>query len=82
MQINLQITYEDTTVKEVTAIAADLVAFESKFDLSIARLEKDVKLTHLLYIAWHVEKRTKDTGLDFEPWVETVAGIGIADTKK
>lgn len=82
MQINLQITYADGNQKEVTAIAADLVAFESKYDLSIARLEKEVKLTHLLFIAWHVEQRTKATGLEFDPWVETVAGIGIAETKK
>jgi hypothetical protein len=82
MQINLQITYLDDTTKEVTAIAVDLVAFEQKFDLSITKLEKELKLTHLLFIAWNVESRTKATALDFEAWVATVAGIGIAATPK
>lgn len=82
MKINLQITHSDGTTKELTAVAADLVAFESKFDLSIAKLEKDVKLTHLLYMAWNVEKRTKVTPLEFDAWVETVESIGLADSPK
>lgn len=82
MRINLQVTHSDKTTKELSAVAADLVAFENRFDLSVAKLEKEVKLTHLLYIAWSVEKRTKATALDFEDWVETVESIGIADTPK
>ena len=82
MKINLQITYSDSTTKELTAIAADLVSFESKFDLSIAKLEREVKLTHLLYIAWCVEKRTKGTALEFDAWVETIETIGLAEAPK
>jgi hypothetical protein len=82
MQINLQVTFVDESVKVVKAIAADLVAFETKFDLSIARLEQNVKLTHLLFLAWHVEHRTKATALEFEAWVESVEAIEAAATKK
>lgn len=82
MKINLQITYTDSTSKQLTAVAADLVAFESKFDLSIAKLETNVKLTHLLYMAWSVEKRTKSTALEFDSWVETVESIGLAKAPK
>lgn len=82
MNINLQINYLDGTEKQVTAQAADLVAFETKFDLSIARLEKEVKLTHLLFIAWNVEKRTGATKDEFEPWTETVSGIEALAQKK
>jgi hypothetical protein len=82
MQINLQVTYTDNSVRVVNAIAADLVAFETKFDLSIARLEQNVKLTHLLFLAWHVEHRLKQTALDFDAWIETVEGVEAADTKK
>jgi hypothetical protein len=82
MQINLQLTYTDSTKKVVTAIAADLVAFETKFDLSIARLEQNVKLTHLLFLAWHVESRTKATALEFEAWLETVEAVEAAEAKK
>lgn len=82
MKINLRIEALDGTTKDIVAIAADLVAFETKFDLSIARLEKEIKLSHLLYIAWHIEKRTKSTPLEFEPWVETISSVGIAETPK
>lgn len=82
MNINLQVTYLDETEKLVTALAADLIAFEAKFDLSIARLDKEVRLTHLLFIAWNVEKRTKATELEFEAWTETVAGIEAQAPKK
>ena len=82
MQISLQLTYADGTEKTVSAMAADLVAFETKFDLSIARLESNIKLTHLLFIAWAAEKRTGATKDDFEKWVESVETVGMADTKK
>lgn len=80
--ISLTIQYADGTEKSVTAIAADIVAFETKFDLSIARLEKEVKLTHLLYMAWNVERRNGDTKVDFDKWVDTVANVVADDQKK
>jgi hypothetical protein len=82
MQINLEITFADGTKKAVNAIAADLVAFESKFDLSIARLEQNVKLTHLLFLAWHCEFRTKATQLEFEAWLDIVESIQVSNSKK
>lgn len=81
MKFFLDIAFVDGTKKQASAIAADLVAFETKFDLSIARLEKELKLTHLLYLGWHSEKRTGATDLDFEKWVELVDTIG-AEAKK
>lgn len=82
MNINLKITYNDGTEKSVNAVAADLVAFETKFDLSIAQLEKNVKLTHLLFIGWNVEKRTGATKDEFEKWIESVSNISADDSKK
>jgi hypothetical protein len=82
MQINLQITYNDKTKKSVTATAADLVAFENHFDLSVARLEQNIRLTYVLFLAWSVEKRTKASALDFEAWVESVEEVELADAKK
>lgn len=82
MQINLQTTFNDGTKKTISATAADLVAFEAKYDLSVARLEKEVKLTHLLFLAWNAERRTKATALEFEPWVETVTGVEAEEVKK
>jgi hypothetical protein len=82
MQINLQITYDSGVTKLVTANAADIVAFETHFELSVARLEQTAKLTHLLYLAWHSEKRTKSTELEFEQWLDTIDGIEAGDSKK
>lgn len=82
MNINLRITFSDGTSKVVTAGAADIVAFEQHFDLSIARLEQNVKLTHLFYLAWHSENRTKATTDSFEQWLENVAGIEADEVKK
>lgn len=82
MKINLQVKFVDGSDKMIIANAADLVAFESKYDMSVARLEKDVKLTHLLFLAWHAEKRTKATTLEFDTWVESVEGVEAQEAKK
>lgn len=80
--INLQITYIDGTSAECSAIAADLVAFESHFDLSVARLEKEVRLTHMFFLAWHALKRTGKTADEFDKWVESVSMVSEGDAKK
>lgn len=80
--IDLQVHFIDGTTKTVTAIAADLIAFETKFDMSVARLEKDVRLTHLFFLAWHVCKRTGETQDEFEKWVESVSLVSEGEQKK
>lgn len=82
MQINLHVQFSDQTEKDIIATAADLVAFESKFDLSVAKLEQNVKLTHLLFIAWNEQHRTGETKLEFEKWVESVEKIEAGAGKK
>jgi hypothetical protein len=82
MNFTLEILYVgQEKPKTVTGIAADIVAFEQKFDMSMARLQKDVKLTHLMFLAWHVEHRTKATGKAFEEWLLDVEGVQAADPK-
>ena len=76
MRINLQVTYSDETTREVVCNAADLVAFEEKFNISVGAIGTDTKLSHLLYLAWHSEKRTKSTAKSYEEWLETVDSIG------
>ena len=80
--INLQVTYIDETTVECSAIAADLIAFEARFDLSVARLGDDVRLTHMFFLAWHALKRTGQTPHDCEKWVESVSMVSEASTKK
>ena len=79
---DLRVIFIDGSEKVVTAIAADLVAFETKFDLSVARLQSEVRLTHLFFIAWHVLKRTGETKDEFEKWIESVNIVTEAEAKK
>jgi hypothetical protein len=82
--INLQIEFLDSSKETlmVSAIAADLIAFEAHFDLSISRLGSDVRLTHLFFLGWHAAKRLKHTEQDFDAWLETVSMVKEAEVKK
>lgn len=82
MNFNLQVTFVDGTTKDVVGKAADIVAFEQKFDISMANLQKEVKLTHLLFLAWHSEKRNGGTSDEFEKWLESVDMITAVEPKK
>lgn len=79
--ICLEIVYSDGVTRTVDAVAVDLMRFESHFDISVAGLAKP-KLTHLFFLAWSVEKRTKATDLEFEPWVETISIVREGNSKK
>lgn len=79
MKINLRIEFLSGESKQVTCSAADLVKFESKFDLSIATLESNLKYTHLCFLAWSSEFRTKSTTLNFDDWMETISSVGTSD---
>jgi len=78
MRINLSIEQLDGTKQDVTASAIDLVKFEERYDISVSRLDKEMKLTHLLFLAHSSLKRQKKTDLDFEAWVETVESVGAS----
>lgn len=76
MKLNLQVTYSDGSVKEIVTNTADMVAFEDKFNVSIAQLGRDTRISWLLYLAWHAEKRTGSTKDSYEKWVESVENLG------
>lgn len=80
--INLLIAYADGSTREVSATAADLIAFESHFNMSIAQLGKDPRLTYMFYLAWHADKRSGHTELPFEEWTELVTIVTEAEVKK
>jgi hypothetical protein len=84
MKINLRVEFSNKPgePKEVTCLASDMVKFESNFNISIANLEKDLKITHLLYLAWASEVRTKSTDKSFDEWVDEVEGISASDDPK
>jgi len=83
MKIFLRIVFGDGTDKQVVAGAAEIVAWESRFDKSVATLTKSFRVTDLLFLAWHFEKRTNATELSFDDWLPLVdlVELGDADPK-
>lgn len=81
MRMQLDVELIDGSKKEVKVIMADMVKFESQYDVSIAKLGQDVKVTHLLWLAWAALTREKQITQDFDTWVENVAAIGAVDPK-
>ena len=79
MRIYLEVQYFSGEKIEVTASAVDLMRFEEKFELSIVRLDKEIKLSHLLFLAWTSLSRQKLTKLSFDEWAENVELIGLSD---
>jgi hypothetical protein len=80
MKINLRVKYNDGISKEIVCSAKDLVAFEEKYSRSVARLESEFKLTDLLFLAWHSEKRTSSIKKEFDNWLDEVDEIGVSET--
>jgi hypothetical protein len=76
MKINLQVTFENGTTKDVTCNAADFVAFEDKYNVSIGVLGAETKLSHLLFLTWHSEFRNKATTESFDKWLDSVVSVG------
>ncbi len=81
MKLTLRIEFADGTHKDVLVSAADMVAFEDKFNVSIARLD-DPRIGWLLFLAWHSEKRRKQTTEEYETWLDSVDSIGTTDDPK
>ena len=81
MKLTLRIEFADGTHKDVLVSAADMVAFEDRFNVSIAKLD-DPRIGWLLFLAWHSEKRRKQTDKDYDTWLELVDGIGATEDPK
>jgi hypothetical protein len=79
LKINLRLTYENKEPKEIVCSASDLVAFEEKYNRSVAKLEAEFRLTDLFFLAWHSETRTNATKKDFNAWLETVEVVEASD---
>lgn len=75
MRLNLRVTYNDGSAVDVTASAADFVAFEMKWDKSVVKIGEDVRMTDLCWMSWHSLHRQKQTPLDFDAWLETVDSV-------
>lgn len=75
MKINLRVEFTDGSNEDVVCGARDLVAFEDKYQRSVARFEQEMKLTDLLFLAWHSLYRQKKTAKEFDAWLDDVEAI-------
>lgn len=82
MNFKLRIVFLSGEDYEVTCTAGDLVRFESHFNISVAVLDAQIMLTHLLFLAWSSETRRKVTEKPFEEWVDLVASIEAVESPK
>lgn len=82
MKLNLRIEYVTGEAVDVSATAPDLVAFEEKFNLSVTKLESDLKITHLIWLAWTSLTRQKLVSKEFDAWLLDVSSVGPTDTPK
>lgn len=80
MRINLRVEYTNGEAKEITCSAKDLVAFEDKFNRSVAKLESEFKFTDLVWLAWQSEHRRKETKKDFDAWLDDIEVVTPSDT--
>jgi hypothetical protein len=82
MKINLEIEYNSGDKVEVICSAPDIVKFEDHFNIAISNAARDMRLTHLLFLAHASLTRTKQTDLDFDAWTQSVDGVGAVDAPK
>ncbi len=82
MKINLEVQFANGSKVEATCTAPEIVKFEDKFDISISNAARDLRVSHLLFLAYSWSKRTKQTELSFEEWTETVENITTVDVPK
>jgi hypothetical protein len=83
MKIALEVTSAlDQKTRTVIAAFPDFIAFENKFNRSVAKFEAELTLTDLAYIGWHSEYRQKKTGLDFDSWINEIESLAIGDANE
>lgn len=79
MRLDLRITYNDGSAVVTPATTADLVAFEERFNRSVARLEAELRLTDVCWLAWRSLTRQGKTSAEFGPWLESIDGVELVD---
>ena len=79
MRIALEVEYRDGSVGQCVADYPDLVAFEEKFDRSVLKLNTELKLRDLGFLAWHALRRDDKTSKDFDEWTIAVAIVRATD---
>lgn len=62
-----------------TVLPIDRVMFERQFGKSVGSIAREEREEFFLWLAWHAFKRSGTTGLEFDPWLATVADWSIEE---
>lgn len=79
MKITLKVINNDSSEIETTAIIADFVAWERHTKRKASDLANGTGVEDLAYLAWASLKRTAQTALDFNTWLEAIAELEAVD---
>ena len=79
MRIALEVEYTNKQKEKCIAEYPDLCAFEEKFNRSVLKLNTELRLTDLGYLAWHATKRKGAHTLEYSEWTDTVSVVRATD---
>ena len=79
MRMTLHVSYQDGTGADVVASAPDFIQLENKFSRSITRMQDDFRFTDICFLAWSALRRTKQTDLEWEQWIEQIDMVSGED---
>jgi hypothetical protein len=79
MATHLRIVDLEDNTRDIRVIAADLIAFEQKFELAATKIES---FYHMCWLAWKADSRAKTTALDFDQWILNIDSITDTEDPK
>lgn len=79
MRFALEVTHTDGRTEPCIAEYPDLCAFEEQFNRSVLRLNSELRLTDLGFLAWHSLKRQNKHSMAFADWNLTVVQVRATD---
>lgn len=71
MKMHLRIKNGDGSTADVVVSAVDLVAFEERYNRSVAKFQDEFRITDLYWLAWHSLRRFNKSMPEFDAWLET-----------
>lgn len=77
MKLVLVVFDADDKERQCVAEFVDFVKYEEHHNVSMSKVEQDIKVRDLAWLAWHSEKRRGNTSLDFDNWLATVSNISL-----
>ena len=81
MKLGLIVHANDGKQRLAVVQYADFCAFEEEHNCSMAKIEVEMKIRDLGWLAWHCEKRNKLHSLSFVDWRNEVENVSLGDSE-